>query len=63
MLEIQCRPAFFTFIARPCRSGLGAKHELAEPEGESLLSHASRTVDEQARRKSLAVAQAVDREA
>ena len=51
MLEIHGHPAHLAVATRACWPGFGAKKELAEPESESLLSYASRTVDEQARRK------------
>ena len=51
MLEIHSHAAPLAFTARALGPGFGTKQELTEPESESLLPHASRAVDEQARRK------------
>jgi hypothetical protein len=48
MLEIQGHPASLTVAARAGWPGLLTEQELAEPESESLLSYAARTVDEKA---------------
>ena len=51
VLEIRGHAASFAVAASAGWPGFGAKQELTEPKSESLLPHASRAVDEQARRK------------